>query len=452
MSIGVSDADTAALHEKMKSNPLVSLQQEYSSYYKINKQTQNSDHFISPREIKLPPNSKGKISTFQYIPIIETVEGIISDPDFRHQSQAPTPDGFLFDIKDGSAFKENQYFRENPDALVGHLYSDALELENPLGASKGVNKVVNVYFSLVDLPKPLRSKIEHIYLVLCVKEKDLKESCKDVFKPLIDDLKKLEAGVLVGDKSIKLGLICYSADNLEAHSIGGFSQSFSSGDICRVCHLQYKDLTTISGIPKADPWTHEEYDTAVEDIQPGSRGQFGVGAPCMFNELQAFHCVGQLPLDIMHDFMEKVAAYDGMSILKALISSGLFTFERYNSVLNDVKLGDYEAADRPLLVNSKSQRIPGKAMAVGQHLRLMPFFVWRVQGGIVEESELTDLLVLLVKIQEYLMADKLRSTDVDDFQDLVVEFFANRKICEETYPSLFIKLTPKYHYLGISSC
>jgi hypothetical protein len=91
-------------------------------------------------------------------------------------------------------------------------------------------------------------------------------------------------------------------------------------------------------------------------------------------------------------------------------------------------------------------------MAVGQHLRLMPFFVWRVQGGIVEESELTDLLVLLVKIQEYLMADKLRSTDVDDFQDLVVEFFANRKICEETYPSLFIKLTPKYHYLGISSC
>jgi hypothetical protein len=51
-------------------------------------------------------------------------------------------------------------------------------------------------------------------LVLSVKEKDLKENYSHVFRPLIDDLKKLESGVQIGGKLVKLGVICYSADNL----------------------------------------------------------------------------------------------------------------------------------------------------------------------------------------------------------------------------------------------
>jgi hypothetical protein len=448
VGIGVTGEEIAALQEKMKLNPFVTLQEEYSTYYKINKQTKNSAHYIAPSEIKLPPNSQGKISTFQYVPIAETVASIISDPGFMQQTQLATPHGFLYDIKDGSAWKDNKYFQENPDALTGQLYSDAVELENPLGAAKGVNKVVNVYFTLVDLPKYLRSKKESIFLVLSVKEKDLKENYSHVFRPLINDLKKLESGVRIGGQVVKLGVICYSADNLEASVVGGFSQCFSSADICRVCHLQHKDLTSLSGIPKGDPWTQQDYDAAVTNIQAGLHGEFGLNTGCLFNELNAFHCVGQMPLDIMHDFMERVAAFDGMSILKALSSTGLFTFEGYNSILNDVKLKGYEAADRPLLVNSKNKRIPGKAMAVGQQLRLMPFLIWRLLEEKVPESDLIDLLVLLARIQEFIMADKISSLDVDNFRDVIVEFFAKRKLCEEELPGVFIKLTPKYHYLG----
>jgi hypothetical protein len=263
----------------------------------------------------------------------------------------------------------------------------------------------------------------------------------------VDDLKKLEAGVQIAGKTVKLGLICYSADNLEASSVGGFSQCFSSVDVCRVCHQQHKDLEDISGIPKMRPWTRDEYDSAVDNIQSGARGDFGINSTCLFNELASFHCVGQMPLDIMHDFMERVAACDGMAILKSLVSSGLFSFENYNSILNDIKLGYYEAADRPMPVNAKHQKIPGKALSVCQHLRLMPFIVWRLLGGDVEQSDLVDLMVLLARIQEYLMADKLSLVDVDNFEDLVVEFFAKRKTCAEEWTT-FIKLTPKYHYLG----
>jgi hypothetical protein len=149
----------------------------------------------------------------------------------------------------------------------------------------------------------------------------------------------------------------------------------------------------------------------------------------------------------MHDFCKKVAAFDAMSVLKVLMTSGLFTLEEYNQVLRDVKLSDYEAADRPKLLNPRSASIPGKAMAVALHLRLMPFFIWRILEGNVPDSAAINLLVILARILEYILADKLTMMDIDDFEELVVNVFEKRKICVEEY-STFCSMTPKYHHLG----
>ena len=128
-------------------------------------------------------------------------------------------------------------------------------------------------------------------------------------------------------------------------------------------------------IPKVARWTREEYEAAVENLQPSVRGEFGLNSGCMFNELQSFHCIGQMPTDVMHDFCEKGASHDLMSVLKVLVSSQLFTFDEYNKLLREVKLDDYEASDRPKPVNSKNVRIPGEAMAAAHHLRLMQYFL-----------------------------------------------------------------------------
>ncbi len=446
----MSGEEIAVLEEKLKDNPFVKLQENFSSYYKINKETENSGHYISPAQHKLPRNAAGKECPFQYVSLVQTVAAIVSDPDFENLPRDPIPEGFLYDFKDGSVWKNNKYFQENPDALTGQLYSDCVELDNPLGPSKGIHKALNVYFSLVDIPKSLRSKTDNIFLVLTVLEKDLqkdKENFIRFFKPLVEDLKKLEAGVQIGGKTIKMGVICYSADNLEASIVGGFSQCYSSNDVCRICHQQHKDLQQISGCPKVARWTREEYDAAVENLQPGQRGEFGLNSGCTLNQLQSFHCIGQIPTDVMHDFCEKVASHDAMSILKVLVSSGQFTFEEYNKVLREVKLGDYESSDRPKLVNPKNTFIPGKAMAVALHLRLMPYFLWRILRGNVIHSDATDLLVILARILEYIMADKLTLTDIENFEELVVDFFEKRAICAEQYPT-FGNMTPKYHHLG----
>jgi hypothetical protein len=77
----------------------------------------------------------------------------------------------------------------------------------------------------------------------------------------------------------------------------------------------------------------------------------------------------------------------------------------------------------------------------------MPYFVWRILGGNVVDSDALDLLVILTRIQEYLLADKLSTEDIENFDELVVEYFHKRKICEEQYTT-FIRPTPKYHFLG----
>ena len=105
------------------------------------------------------------------------------------------------------------------------VYSDAVELTNPLGSGRLKHKIVQVFWSLCDLPKLHRSQIDKIQLGLVFKEKLLKKySISKVFKRLIEDLQTLEdSGILVEkpvERTVKAGLLVYSADNLEAHTIG----------------------------------------------------------------------------------------------------------------------------------------------------------------------------------------------------------------------------------------
>jgi hypothetical protein len=136
------------LHESLTKNPFKDLQQEFNSYYQLNKYLQYSPSFtfIEPTELTLG----GDTCTFQYISIVGTISTIVQDPGFSPQS--PSEDGLLCGVNDGSAYAENPFFLKNRDALTIEIYSDAIKLANPLGASHGKHKIVNVYFSLGELP------------------------------------------------------------------------------------------------------------------------------------------------------------------------------------------------------------------------------------------------------------------------------------------------------------
>jgi hypothetical protein len=439
-----------SLQEKLKLNPFVSLQNDFSSYFRIEKHIQTSTAFkyIHPVEVKLPADAQGKKATFHYIPVINTLNAIITDPTFT-QTKATAGD-LIQDIKDGSAWQDNEYFQNNPDAYTGVLYSDAVEICNPLGAAKGKHKIVNVYLTLVEIPKHLRSKVENWFLVLTVNERDLKANREAVYKPLLDDLKRLEQGLQVGEKFLQMGIVAHLGDNLESHTVGGFSSCFSSKDICRNCHLQFSELPNITGLPTASKWTQAEYDEAVRthlEKQPGdkSQSQFGVSGSCVFNVLESFSAVGQFPFDSMHDFFEKIGPYDAQAGLLTLISQDKFTLLEYNALLRDLQLKGTEAGDRPPPVKPNGDKLPGKALAVSLHIRLMPLLLQRLLRE-DEKSVIVDLLLIIHELREYIMADALSPADILAFEELVVQYFSKRKECSDRFP-VFPKLTPRYHFL-----
>ena len=94
-----------------------------------------------------------------------------------------------------------------------------------------------------------------------------------IYQQLVKDLLVLEAGIEVNfpsRRTVKCGLLIHPADNLEAHGVGGFSQSFSSKDICRFCHIQHCDLLDNIhdyGARQHAAWTHDDYDRATSKIK-----------------------------------------------------------------------------------------------------------------------------------------------------------------------------------------
>jgi hypothetical protein len=229
--------------------------------------------------------------------------------------------------------------------------------------------------------------------------------------------------------------------------VSGLSGNFSSKDICRLCHTQFGDLQDISGVPTAAPWTREEYDNEVENI-PFS--EFGVSKRCPFNTLKSFHCINGFPMDPLHDFLEKAAACDGASILMSLVDEGKITTDGYNNKLENVSMEGYEHCDRPKVVKSSCKKLPGKALAVAAHIRLMPYVLW--QMGLenwLEDSEckeVLNLLLLLHRINEFIQADAISIVDIEDFEILWISYLDCRRLCKEKYKH-FVNLTPKYHFI-----
>ena len=346
-------------------------QQTLKTQYRRDKCLRKHFKFIEPTEIVLNGDAVktgAKKECFHYVNIIDSFKALIEDKNVLEaiedsRSEQPLDDDLLSDIKDGFLYKNLDYFRQNPEALVGTFYSDAIEIVNPLGAGKGRQKVIQVFWSLTDIPKHLRSKVDVIQLALVVKESLVKKyGYPIIYKQLIEDMCKLEEGVEVGvpfRRKVKIGFPLHLGDNLECHSVGGFRTCFSSGHICRFCKIQHSQLQQkihdYTDLGKHEYFTIEEYDKICDRIEaetfPVSQEvpindlenhlfdemaetfplivnsvinddeddeeeesedsqNYGIRNRCPFNKLEAFHATFSLPPDLLHDFLEGIFSYE----------------------------------------------------------------------------------------------------------------------------------------------
>lgn len=155
--------------------------------------------------------------------------------------------------------------------------------------------------------------------------------------------------------------------------------------------------------------------------------------------------MGQMPFDCMHDCLEKVGPMDSHSIIMAFVRNNKFTLAEYNSALKQIRLKDYEVGDRPHPVKAGADKLSGKALAIAQHIRLMPLVVSIISDH-SNNCELVEFLVTLHSVNEFVMADSISPSDAFSLQKLLVRYMSLRKICSEKYGTA-CKEPPKLHYL-----
>ena len=509
--------------ESIDDDEYLTAQKDLCSDYKRNKFIRQNFKYVAPVQITLNSSevSKGESpDVFHYIPIKESFRVLIEDKSFNDVLEAQRDDsgqcnkGVLRDLRDGEAFKGNTFFKENPGAYAALFYSDGVELTNPLGWAKGRHKIVQVFYTLCQIPRGQRSQIDRTQVCMIFKDKLVKKYGYDaIFRMLVNDLKDLEIGIHVSypvQRIVQLGVLAYSADNLEAHQLGGFSCCFSSLDICRFCHCSHSELLDnihdFDGDSMKSYWTVQEYDMICskleeddgeeeedqlvvdennllfqsesqelqvfndeEDLRSAMNEEesddvdddgddndtgeidenqetFGLKRRCPLNELQAFHAVTSFPPDCMHDWLEGALAQDLCGGIKILSLKGWFSLEEYNNRLKKFKFSSYEANDKPQEIGKKSKKLSGKACSLWVHARNFPLIVKDFIKDL--DDEVLSFLLLLVDITARITANEFRHHEIDNLEQEVLKYLNDRKDIHEAFPDCMGTPKPKHHFIS----
>lgn len=131
------------------------------------------------------------------------------------------------------------------------LYFDDLEINNPLGSRKTINKIGAVYCSIASLPREFSSLLENIFVVQLHKYQHHKSlGNKRMFIHVINQINKLcTKGISINvegqTKQVYFILSHIMGDNLGLNTILGFIKNFNSSHCCRICYMS-KDEIRIS--------------------------------------------------------------------------------------------------------------------------------------------------------------------------------------------------------------
>ena len=224
--------------------------------------------------------------TVVYVPILQMIQEMFKHTDIldRIKETKISQKGHYMSHQDGSYFHENDLLSSSEQSLKMPLilYIDDLEIANPLGTSRKIHKLCSVYWVFADLPAKYRSALHVIQLAALCKVPDIQRcGYQRALGPLLQDISTLEQdGVFIEclGESVRGTVSCVVSDNLAAHALAGFTQSFRAGYICRFCNATRDQIQSHDvGDGEFSLRTKASHDCVVHDvIQGDSQSQFGV--------------------------------------------------------------------------------------------------------------------------------------------------------------------------------
>lgn len=349
---------------------------------------------------------KEKKSSAVYVPLNEMLQKMLNRADILDKAlplQKHVPHEYST-YRDGSNCKENNLLKGEEFKIAVGLYTDDFEVSNPLGTSKKKHKLNAVYWVIANLPSKYRSTLHSIQLALLCKASDVKEyGYAKIFHPLVKDLVYLEQHGIYVEKlgaCIKGTVLYVAADNLAAHSLAGFFESFAVDKFCRFCLATRSDIqdTDVSS-GTFEPRTKESHNQHVQEVRqdPTLAKQYGVKGECVLTDsLEHFHVVHGYPPDILHDLLEGIVPVELSLCISDLISKKYFSLETLNHAIKTFAYAFNDSTDQPQPIAhgfSTKGTIGGNGHENWALIRLLPLLI----GHKVPEGDNAWNILLLLK-------------------------------------------------------
>ena len=249
-----------------------------------------------------------------------------------------------------------------------------------------------------------------------------------VFQLLLFHLKILETeGIECDDTNYKCQLFSILGDNLGAHMVGGFTESFSAEYFCRYCLIRKAEFNCVPH-EIGEERTKQKYDAAVYDAEhlPASMVQ-GIKFNSVFYDLQSFHvCKPGLPPCLGHDLMEGVVAVDIALFVHYFVNENWFTYELLNKRITCFPYAGYDALSKPPIIPMNATKLIGQATENWCILRLFPLIVFDLVQN--KEDKVWLLLLQLREIVNLVTAPRLSKSQVGYLNIIIKDYAYHRKL------------------------
>lgn len=387
-----------------------------------------------------------------YIPLLEMLQALLSRDDILSKALSPSSSklGEYSSYRDGSHFRENAILEEDQFRIALALYIDDFEVANPLGTARKKHKLCAVYWVLANLDPKYRSFLHAVQLALLCRVNTVKaKGYPEIMAPLIKDLVTLEENGVYIEKlgaSIKGTVLYVAADNLAAHSLAGFQESFIVERMCRVCMATGAEIQTTevsSGVFTLR--TKDSHDLQVQEVKqdPSRVKHCGVKSGCILRErLTHFHVVDGFPPDILHDFLEGVVPFELCLCIQHLIKKNYISLETLNQAIKEFPYSFSDKTDKPQQIPkalSSKKTIGGNGHENWCLIRLLPLMIGH---HVPEGDETWDVLMALKDVLE--MVVSVRFTD-ESLLYLESKVSEHRELLLNAFPNC--RLRPKHHYI-----
>lgn len=306
--------------------------------------------------------------TFQYVSILDTLRSLFKKDEFKSiylkknslsqsDSRHSCVEGVYEDFCCGQICKNSEFYQSNENCLQLQIATDDFEICNPLQSRAGIYKDCGVYFTIRNMPSKYLSKLKNIYLICLCTADDLKSKQTDfnnLWSMIAHEIKILEKiGINIdnGNTNIKGTLALLSFDNLGANVSLGLAEGYNAAYYCRICEASRYECWNMTKENETIIRNKTTYSQQLEIIASPEKVNYdeskGIKRYCALNDLDYFHTMENISVDIMHDLNEGVMPLLMKELFSHCLKSKIFNEKKMKELITTYDFGYLSSKDKP---------------------------------------------------------------------------------------------------------